>query len=52
MAVRVFFSISYGFRIIIRNCGFTAYSYLTKSFNSGKWKKLAANRGKSCLSFK
>jgi len=44
IAVRVFFSKYYGFCIIIRNSGFTAYSYLTKSFNSGKGKKLVPNR--------
>jgi len=53
MDIRVFFFRCFGFRIIIRNSGETSYSYLTKSFNSGKEKKLAPNRlEKSCLSFK
>jgi hypothetical protein len=44
MAVRVFFFRCYGFRIIIRISGETAYSYLTKRFNSGNGKKVAPNK--------
>jgi len=40
MAARVFFFSRFGFRIFIRNSGETAYSYLTKRFDSGKGKKL------------